>query len=193
MRLQVGIALVIRLIRLIIAHCCRWEAHSYGYHGDDGHAFSGSGHGRAYGPPFGAGDVVGALLNRADRTIRWAVGRLGGWMVGRLGGWGRAGRRGRGAAQPRGQDDQVGGWEVGWLDGRAVGRLGQGRATWSGRCSTGRTGRSGGRLGGWVAGWSGGWEVEASGGGRRMGGWAVRLLGSRRVGVGAWWRARSFY
>lgn len=41
-----------------------------GYHGDDGYAFSGSGQGRAYGPPYSTGDVIGALFNRVDRTIR---------------------------------------------------------------------------------------------------------------------------
>ena len=46
-----------------------WDAHSYGYHGDDGHAFRGSGTGRPYGPRYGAGDVIGLLLNRAEGTI----------------------------------------------------------------------------------------------------------------------------
>lgn len=46
-----------------------WEPGSYGYHGDDGHAFHGSGMGHAYGPCFGAGDVIGALLNRGERTL----------------------------------------------------------------------------------------------------------------------------
>jgi hypothetical protein len=46
-----------------------WEPHSYGYHGDDGHAFQGSGKGRAYGPTYTTGDVIGALWNRIDRTI----------------------------------------------------------------------------------------------------------------------------
>ena len=34
-----------------------WEPHSYGYHGDDGHAFSGRGTGRAYGPTYTTGGV----------------------------------------------------------------------------------------------------------------------------------------
>lgn len=46
-----------------------WEAHSYGYHGDDGHAFQGSGKGRAYGPTYSTGDVIGVLWNRIARTI----------------------------------------------------------------------------------------------------------------------------
>ena len=46
-----------------------WDARSYGYHGDDGHAFRGSGTGRPYGPTYGAGDVVGVLFNLAERTV----------------------------------------------------------------------------------------------------------------------------
>jgi len=49
-----------------------WDARSYGYHGDDGHAFRGSGTGVPYGPPFGAGDVVGVLLNLAERTVSFS-------------------------------------------------------------------------------------------------------------------------
>ncbi|KAI9490249.1 hypothetical protein BDB00DRAFT_838954 [Zychaea mexicana] len=36
-----------------------WEEHSWGYHGDDGHLFSGPGTSKAYGPKFGTGDVIG--------------------------------------------------------------------------------------------------------------------------------------
>ncbi|KAI9321816.1 concanavalin A-like lectin/glucanase domain-containing protein, partial [Dichotomocladium elegans] len=36
-----------------------WEEHSWGYHGDDGHLFSGPGTSRAYGPKFGTGDMIG--------------------------------------------------------------------------------------------------------------------------------------
>jgi hypothetical protein len=43
--------------------CQRWEANSYGYHGDDGKKFAASGVGEEYGPKFGAGDVVGAGLH----------------------------------------------------------------------------------------------------------------------------------
>ncbi|KAL4429173.1 hypothetical protein ABPG77_010152 [Micractinium sp. CCAP 211/92] len=46
-----------------------WEPHSYGYHGDDGHAFSGRGTGRAYGPVYTTGDWIGVILNRIERTI----------------------------------------------------------------------------------------------------------------------------
>ena len=46
-----------------------WEKHTYGYHGDDGRAYAGSGFGKRYGPSFGkvAGTVVGTgLLWSAD-------------------------------------------------------------------------------------------------------------------------------
>ncbi|EFN58155.1 hypothetical protein CHLNCDRAFT_34313, partial [Chlorella variabilis] len=46
-----------------------WEPHSYGYHGDDGHAFSGRGTGRAYGPVYTTGDWIGVVFNRVERTI----------------------------------------------------------------------------------------------------------------------------
>ncbi|KAJ3351665.1 Ran-binding protein 9 [Allomyces javanicus] len=40
-----------------------WEPHSYGYHGDDGHIFAGSGQGKIYGQTYGTGDVVGCGIN----------------------------------------------------------------------------------------------------------------------------------
>ncbi|KAG2484746.1 hypothetical protein HYH03_016493 [Edaphochlamys debaryana] len=48
-----------------------WDPHSYAYHGDDGHAFAGSGMGRPYGPSYTTGDVVGALYDKAERTISY--------------------------------------------------------------------------------------------------------------------------
>lgn len=36
-----------------------WDAHSYGYHGDDGNMFHQSGRGQEFGPTFGAGDTIG--------------------------------------------------------------------------------------------------------------------------------------
>ena len=36
-----------------------WEEHSWGYHGDDGHLFSGPGTSKPYGPKFGTGDIIG--------------------------------------------------------------------------------------------------------------------------------------
>ncbi|EFJ45174.1 hypothetical protein VOLCADRAFT_35832, partial [Volvox carteri f. nagariensis] len=56
---------------VLLARLPGWDSHSYGYHGDDGHAFAGSGTGRPYGPPFTSGDVVGALYNKADRSITY--------------------------------------------------------------------------------------------------------------------------
>lgn len=46
-----------------------WEPNSYGYHGDDGHVFSGRGAGRHYGPVFTTGDWIGVVYNRMERTI----------------------------------------------------------------------------------------------------------------------------
>jgi len=40
-----------------------WDKLSYGYHGDDGNAFCGSGTGTVYGPTFTTGDVIGCGLN----------------------------------------------------------------------------------------------------------------------------------
>jgi hypothetical protein len=45
-----------------------WEPHSYGYHGDDGHAFQGSGKGRAYGPTY----TTGVLPISADLMTVWS-------------------------------------------------------------------------------------------------------------------------
>jgi len=46
-----------------------WTRDSYGYHGDDGNKFHGGGLGRAYGPGFGAGDVVGCGLNYHNNKV----------------------------------------------------------------------------------------------------------------------------
>ena len=40
-----------------------WEATSWGYHGDDGHSFDCSGTGKAYGPKFTTGDIIGCGVN----------------------------------------------------------------------------------------------------------------------------------
>ncbi|ORX45314.1 SPRY-domain-containing protein [Hesseltinella vesiculosa] len=45
-----------------------WDTFSYGYHGDDGHSFEGSGTGKTYGPRFSTGDVIGCGVNFADHT-----------------------------------------------------------------------------------------------------------------------------
>lgn len=42
---------------------CRWEPHSYGYHGDDGKKFHSNGQGEEYGPHFSVGDVIGAGIH----------------------------------------------------------------------------------------------------------------------------------
>ncbi|CAG5098045.1 Oidioi.mRNA.OKI2018_I69.XSR.g15346.t1.cds [Oikopleura dioica] len=46
-----------------------WDQDSFGYHGDDGNAFSKSAHGQKYGPIYGSGDVVGCCINMVNRTI----------------------------------------------------------------------------------------------------------------------------
>ncbi|KAI8929037.1 hypothetical protein BC831DRAFT_445150 [Entophlyctis helioformis] len=40
-----------------------WEDMSWGYHGDDGFSFNGSGTGKPYGPVFTTGDTIGCCLN----------------------------------------------------------------------------------------------------------------------------------
>ena len=42
---------------------CRWEPHSYGYHGDDGKKFHSNGQGEDYGPQFTVGDIIGAGIH----------------------------------------------------------------------------------------------------------------------------------
>ncbi|KAA8495423.1 Ran-binding protein 10 [Porphyridium purpureum] len=46
-----------------------WERNSFGYHGDDGHAFRDSGTGVAYGPPYTTGDVIGCCWNMIDGSV----------------------------------------------------------------------------------------------------------------------------
>ena len=46
-----------------------WEKDSYGYHGDDGHAFSCSGVGKTYGPTFTTGNIIGCGINFLDQTV----------------------------------------------------------------------------------------------------------------------------
>lgn len=47
-----------------------WIEGSYGYHGDDGCAFSGNGQrGESFGPPFGAGATVGLGIDTRTRTL----------------------------------------------------------------------------------------------------------------------------
>eukprot|EP00741_Cyanophora_paradoxa_P021193 tig00000237_g20454.t1 len=46
-----------------------WERGSFGYHGDDGNSFRGSGTGTAYGPTFTTGDIIGTCVNFLSNTI----------------------------------------------------------------------------------------------------------------------------
>ncbi|GLC55921.1 hypothetical protein PLESTB_001044600 [Pleodorina starrii] len=46
-----------------------WEIGSYGYHGDDGKKFIGSGHGEDYGPTFSTGDTVGAGIHMGRQEL----------------------------------------------------------------------------------------------------------------------------
>mmetsp|Transcript_46829 Transcript_46829/g.83979 ORF Transcript_46829/g.83979 Transcript_46829/m.83979 type:complete len:572 (-) Transcript_46829:1018-2733(-) len=48
-----------------------WERGSYGYHGDDGKKFRGSGAGETYGPIFTTGDVIGCIVNFLDNSISY--------------------------------------------------------------------------------------------------------------------------
>ncbi|KAI9007974.1 concanavalin A-like lectin/glucanase domain-containing protein [Phycomyces nitens] len=45
-----------------------WEVHSWGYHGDDGHIFSGPETSRKYGPKFSTGDIIGCGVDFRDMT-----------------------------------------------------------------------------------------------------------------------------
>ncbi|KAJ2498674.1 hypothetical protein GGH96_004105 [Coemansia sp. RSA 1972] len=46
-----------------------WDPGSWGYHGDDGHAFGGAGSGTRYGPRYSTGDTVGCGLDFMKRRI----------------------------------------------------------------------------------------------------------------------------
>ncbi|OAC99323.1 hypothetical protein MUCCIDRAFT_128160, partial [Mucor lusitanicus CBS 277.49] len=45
-----------------------WEEHSWGYHGENGHVFSGPGTEKAYGPKFGTGDIIGCGIDFRDMS-----------------------------------------------------------------------------------------------------------------------------
>ncbi|RKO86445.1 concanavalin A-like lectin/glucanase domain-containing protein, partial [Blyttiomyces helicus] len=57
----IGIGFCIQNVKL--GRLPGWEEHSWGYHGDDGHTFSCSGTGKAYGPTYATGDVIGCCIN----------------------------------------------------------------------------------------------------------------------------------
>jgi hypothetical protein len=47
-----------------------WHEGSWGYHGDDGNLFSQDGIGKAYGPRYEAGDIIGFGINfRTDELF----------------------------------------------------------------------------------------------------------------------------
>eukprot|EP01117_Protostelium_nocturnum_P008754 TRINITY_DN3138_c0_g2_i1.p1 TRINITY_DN3138_c0_g2~~TRINITY_DN3138_c0_g2_i1.p1 ORF type:complete len:555 (-),score=134.48 TRINITY_DN3138_c0_g2_i1:1172-2836(-) len=46
-----------------------WRIGSFGYHGDDGRVYHNSGWGKAWGPTYTAGDVIGCLINTKTRSI----------------------------------------------------------------------------------------------------------------------------
>ena len=48
---------------MVLTRLPGWEPESYAYHGDDGHSYCSQSSGKAYGPPFTAGDVIGCGVN----------------------------------------------------------------------------------------------------------------------------------
>ncbi|KAJ0972122.1 hypothetical protein J5N97_020081 [Dioscorea zingiberensis] len=46
-----------------------WESGSCGYHGDDGHLYTGRGIGKPFGPTFSTGDTIGAGINYASQEF----------------------------------------------------------------------------------------------------------------------------
>ncbi|KAJ0977046.1 hypothetical protein J5N97_012520 [Dioscorea zingiberensis] len=46
-----------------------WESGSCGYHGDDGHLYTGRGFGKPFGPTFSTGDTIGAGINYASQEF----------------------------------------------------------------------------------------------------------------------------
>lgn len=53
----------------LIFVCDRWEANSYGYHGDDGLLYRGQGKGEAFGPTYTVNDTVGGGINYASQEF----------------------------------------------------------------------------------------------------------------------------
>lgn len=52
----------------VLTYAPGWDVNSWGYHGDDGHSFEGSGTGKIYGPQFTTGDIIGCGINLVDKT-----------------------------------------------------------------------------------------------------------------------------
>ena len=50
-----------------------WDRRSWGYHGDDGNYYQGSGYGRRWGPRFGSGDIVGCGYDCFLRSIFYTL------------------------------------------------------------------------------------------------------------------------
>jgi len=55
-------------LMLIIPLFKGWEEHSWGYHGENGHVFSGPGTEKAYGPKYGTGDIIGCGIDFRDMS-----------------------------------------------------------------------------------------------------------------------------
>lgn len=53
----------------ILDNVYRWEANSFGYHGDDGFLYHGQGRGESFGPTYTRGDIVGGGINYASQKI----------------------------------------------------------------------------------------------------------------------------
>ncbi|KAM9963793.1 hypothetical protein ACTFIW_007047 [Dictyostelium discoideum] len=54
---------------MLLSRLPGWERNSFGYHGDDGNLFKGSGTGISYGPTYTTGDVVGCCINFVQGAI----------------------------------------------------------------------------------------------------------------------------
>ncbi|KAJ2157431.1 hypothetical protein GGF46_004512 [Coemansia sp. RSA 552] len=53
-----------------------WDHGSWGYHGDDGHGFGGTGHGAKFGPQYSTGDTVGCGMDFMRRRIFFTLNGL---------------------------------------------------------------------------------------------------------------------
>ena len=49
-----------------------WDS-NWGYHGDDGRSFTGTGWGARFGPTYGPGDTVGCGVDFRDGTVYYTV------------------------------------------------------------------------------------------------------------------------